>query len=225
MAAKDYEGLEPDRLLGIYASQAGGFLAGVPDYRQELDESRGKIMRMSTAVWIVVGFTVEVSARVVSAAYFRQVEVLKRAANDARAEATAKRVSKDAGKVLGKVLRAANFLSDLKFQAEIEDRIAEVAERWAKVAVAQQLGRKEKRPHPRRVKNVRVRLNDPDLPPPPPTKKGEARQAKRFAAMDRSYARKRIIEEADRRDREQQAAEKKRRDRVGFNWLFDLLGK
>jgi len=127
----------------------------VPDYGKALAEGKGKLVPLHLAIWFVIGFGLEATARAVAA---KMAAVLAGSKKSAAEMAAKKILGKIGGEIAeeigGKITQGADLWRTVKFQRDQETLIAELAEKWAWRAANFRLGKKDR---VRRVKLVRLR--------------------------------------------------------------------
>jgi len=162
----------------------------VPDYGKALAEGKGKLVRLHLAIWFVIGFGLEATARAVAA---KMAAVLAGSKKSAAEMAAKKIVGKIGGEIAeeigGKITQGADIWRTVKFQREQETLIAEIAEKWAWRAAKFRLGKKDRA---RRVKLVRIRI-------PEEAEKREKtidQENAKYAAYLRKSRREEILREA-----------------------------
>jgi len=164
----------------------------VPDYRPALAEGKGKIVRLHHAIWFVIGFGLEATARVIAAKMAAVLAGAKKSAAEVVGKKIAGKIGGEIGKEIGgKITQGAAIWRTVKFQREQETLIAKIAEKWAARAARHRLGKKDRR---RKVKLIRVRLpEDAAL-----REKTIDRENAKIAAYAKKERKERILREAEK---------------------------
>jgi len=128
----------------------------VPDYRPALAEGKGKLVRLHLAIWFVIGFALEATARAVAAKMAEVLSGAKKSALEMIGQKAAGKIGGELGKEIGgKITQGAALWRTVKFQRDQETLIAKIAEKWAARAARYRIGKKDRA---RRVKLVRIRV-------------------------------------------------------------------